>query len=141
MILCPAHPLKQTPPPPPGRKREADDLVLPGATREFDHVFSRRGNIIVINRSSDENAIGGFNFGANFLRTWHTVTLVRVTERQISFADVDPIAIDFFLLQMRKRCLAHSAAVAFRVAAGADDKMLRHKAIVEANTERSTSNA
>ena len=34
--------------------------------------------------------------------------------------------IDFLLLQMRKRFLTHAAAVAVRVAAGADHKMLRH---------------
>jgi hypothetical protein len=44
-------------------------------------------------------------------------------------------------LQVRKRFLTHSAAVAVRIAAGADHKMLRHQAMLEANAERSTSNA
>jgi hypothetical protein len=43
-------------------------------------------------------------------------------------------------LQMRERGAPHSAAVAVGIAAGANHKMLRHKAIVEANAERSTLN-
>jgi hypothetical protein len=84
--------------------------------------------------------MGGFNVGTEFLRTWHAVTFVRITERQFPLADVDPITIDFLLLQVRKRFLTHAAAVAVRVAAGADHKMLRHKGMLEANAERSTSN-
>jgi len=41
-------------------------------------------------------------------------------------------------LQVGKRFLTHSAAVAIRIAAGADDKVLRHQTTVEANGERST---
>src|SRR4029077_3151389 len=108
------------------RAKKADDLVFPDATGQLDHVLGRRGNIVIIDRRSDEYSMGGFNIGTEFLRTWHAVTFVRVAERQIPLADVDPITIDFLLLQVRKRFLTHAAAVAVRVAAGADHKMLWH---------------
>ena len=82
-----------------------------------------------------------FNRRAQFLRTGHTITFVRVAEREVHFADVDPIAIHFLLLQMRKRDASHAATVTVGIAAGANDKMLGHTAIVESNAERSTSNA
>src|SRR5512133_946930 len=68
------------------------------------------------------------------------MTFVCVAQRQIHFTDIDPIAIDFFFFQMRERGAPHSAAVAIGITAGANHKMLRHKAIVEAKSERSTSN-
>jgi hypothetical protein len=52
--------------------------------------------------------------------------LIRITERKLHLANIDPITIDFLLLQVRKRLLTHSAAIAIRIAAGADHKMLRH---------------
>jgi hypothetical protein len=42
---------------------------------------------------------------------------------------------------MRKSDASHAATVAVGIAAGADDKMLGHGAILEANAERSTRNA
>src|SRR5437762_3008372 len=42
---------------------------------------------------------------------------------------------------MRKRDPSHATAVAVRITAGTDHKMLRHHTIVKANAERSTSNA
>src|SRR5204863_7757930 len=99
----------------------------PSATRELDHVFSRCGDIVVIDRGGDDYAIGGFDGSTEFLRAWPAVALIRITERQLHFADVDPITIHFLLLPVRKPFLTHSAAVAVRVAAGADHKMLWHR--------------
>src|SRR5439155_16276719 len=96
------------------------------ASGELDHVFSRCGNIVIIDRRSDQYSIGAFDCSAESLRTWHPVTFIRITERQIHLADIDPIAIDFLFLQMHECGAPHPAAVAGRVAAGADHKMLRH---------------
>lgn len=102
------------------RTKKADDLVLPGAAGEFDHVFGRRRHVVIIDRRSDEYAVRVFDRGAQSFGTWHSIALIRITERQLHLANVDPITIDFLFLQMRKRCLPHSAAVAVGVAAGAN---------------------
>ena len=55
------------------------------------------------------------------------ITFVSVAERQIHFADVDPVAIGFLFLQMRERGASHPPTVAIGIAAGADDKVLWHQ--------------
>src|SRR5262249_17867184 len=119
--------------------KKSDDLVFPRTASELNHVFSRCGNIVIIDRRCDDYAVGSFNSCTEFFRARLNVTLIRITERQLHLANVDPITIDFVLLQVRKGLLTHSAAIAIRVAAGADHKMLRHGVIVKANAERSTS--
>src|SRR5206468_10406310 len=70
----------------------------------------------------------------------HTITFVRIAEWQDHFADVDPFAISFLLLQMRKSDASHAAAIAGGIAAGADNEMLGHTAMLEANAQRTTLN-
>src|ERR1700757_5519245 len=85
---------------PAGGAEKADDLVFPCAAGELDHILGRRGNIVIIDWRSDEYSIGAFDRTAESLRAWHAITFVRVAERQIHFADVDPIAIDLLSFQI-----------------------------------------
>ena len=121
-----------------GSANEADNFVFPYAAGELDHVLSRSCNIVIVNRRSNEDAIRVFNGRAQFSRTRHTVTFVGIAEWQVHFADIDPIAVNFLFLQMRESNASHAAAVAVGIAAGADDKMLGHTAMLEANAQRTT---
>ena len=105
---------------------EADNFVFPCASGELDHVLSCSRNIVIVNRRGNEDPICVFNSRAQFSRTRHTITLVGIAEWEVHFADVDPIAINFLLLQMRKSDASHPAAVAVGITASADDKMLGH---------------
>ena len=121
-----------------GSANETDNFVFPCASGELDHVLSRSCNIVIVNRRGNEDAIRVFNGRAQFFRSWHTVTFVRIAEWQLHFAEVDPIAVRFSLLKMCKRDASHPAAVAVWIAAGADDKMLGHTAMLKANAQRTT---
>src|SRR5207244_11942513 len=46
------------------RAKEADDLVFPRAAGEFDHVFRRGGDIIIVYRRRDQDPVRSFNCGA-----------------------------------------------------------------------------
>src|SRR2546430_2256908 len=80
-----------------GSANEADNFVFPYAPGELDHVLGRGGDIVIVNRRGNKDAVSVFNRRAQFLRTGHTITFVRVAEREVHFADVDPIAIHFLL--------------------------------------------
>src|ERR1043166_825542 len=47
-----------------GGAKEADNFVFPRAASQLDHVFGGSGDVVIVNRCSDEDAIGVFNRGA-----------------------------------------------------------------------------
>jgi len=110
-----------------GSAKEADDFFFPRATRQLDHVLGRGGDVIIVNWRSNENAVSAFDGRAQIFRTGHIITFVCIAQRQVHFADVDPVAIDFLFLQMRERSAPHPPAVAVGIAAGANDKVLWHR--------------
>src|SRR6266480_453380 len=109
-----------------GSANEPDDFVFPRVPGELDHVLGRSRDVVIVNRRRNEDAVSVFNGRGQFFRTGHAITLVCVAERQIHFTNVDPVAIDFLFLQMRKRDPSHAAAVTIGITAGANDKMFWH---------------
>src|SRR5437762_6809347 len=121
-----------------GSANEAYNFVFPCASGELDHVLGLGIDIVIVNRRSNKDTVRVLNSHAQFSRTRHTITFVGIAEWQVHFADVDPIAIDFLFLQMRESNTSHAAAVAVGIAAGANDKMLGHTAMLEVNAQRTT---
>ena len=121
-----------------GRAQKADNLVVPGAARQLDHVLGGGCDIIIIYGRSDQDPVRRLDRGAQFFGDRHAITFVRVAERQVHFADVDPGAIRFLLLQVRERYAPHAPAVAAGVTARADNEIFWHL-VVSFTTENTKS--
>ena len=93
---------------------------------QLDHVFRGRRHVVIINRRRNHDPVRGFDRLVEFLRRGIQITFVRIAQRQLHLADVDPIAIHFALLQMLVGRASHPAAVAVGISTGADNKVLRH---------------
>jgi len=54
-------------------------------------------DIVIVNRRGNENAVRAFRPPCSVSARGSAITFVRVTERKIHFADVQPGAVDFSL--------------------------------------------